>query len=233
LRFQIVANSVSCSRISFFQKLIDQRNSRKKVLIAMISESEQLTDLLIAMEESTEEQIHEMMQQAHQDAEEIKRAAEEKAERIKRSHLESAEESVEPERNKLIYAAKSEKKMNLIRAKDELIQRAFVEAKKSLDGFRDHEIYKEHFKNMIEEAMRELEGEPVRLHIDGRDENLCKQILNELNVNSEIVVDLTSVGGLNVSTKDEKIVVFNTIESRLDKAREFLERQIFATLYGD
>jgi len=201
--------------------------------MAMMSESEQLTDLLIAMEESTGERIHEIIEQAHQDAEEIKRIAEEKAETIKRSHLESAEESVEPERNKLIYAAKSETKMNLIKAKDELIQRAFTEAKKSLAGFRDHENYKGHFTSMIEEAMRELEGEQVRLHIDGRDENLCKQILDELNVNSEIVVDLTSAGGLNVSTKDEKVVVFNTIESRLDKAREFLERQIFATLYGD
>lgn len=86
---------------------------------------------------------------------------------------------------------------------------------------------------MIEEAMRELEGEQVRLHIDGRDENLCKQILEELNVNSEIVVDLTSAGGLNVSTRDEKVVVFNTIESRLDKASEFLKRQLLATLYGD
>ncbi len=66
-----------------------------------------------------------------------------------------------------------------------------------------------------------------------RDENLCKQILDELNENSEIVVDLTSAGGLNVSTRDEKVVVFNTIESRLDRAKEFLERQVFATLYGD
>ena len=86
---------------------------------------------------------------------------------------------------------------------------------------------------MIQEAMHELEGEKARLHIDMRDENLCKQILDELNENSEIVVDLTSAGGLNVSTRDEKVVVFNTIESRLDKAKELLERQVFATLYGD
>jgi vacuolar-type H+-ATPase subunit E/Vma4 len=199
----------------------------------MISDSEQLTDLLIAMDESMEGQIHEIIKQARQEAEEIKRVAEEKAETIKRSYLENAEGSVEPERNKLIYAAKSETKMNLIKAKNELIQRAFADAKKSLSGFRASENYKEHFKSMVEEAMHELEGEQVRLHIDGRDENLCKQILDELNVNSEIVADLTSAGGLNVSTRDEKIVVFNTIESRLDKAKEFLERQVFATLYGD
>lgn len=196
-------------------------------------ESEQLTYLLTAMDESTQERIHEIVKQAHQDAEEIKQAAEEKAKTIKQSHLERIEKSLETERNKLIYTAKSETKMDVIKAKDEIIQRAFADAKKRLDDYRDHEDYKGHFKSLLEEAMRELEGEKVRLHIDRRDEQLCKQILDEMNVNSEVVVDLTSAGGLNVSTKDEKVVVFNTIESRLDKAKEFLERQIFAILYGD
>jgi V/A-type H+/Na+-transporting ATPase subunit E len=192
-----------------------------------------LTDLLGAMEESTEDRINGIVKQAHRDAEEIKSTAEEKAETIKKSYLDSAEKSFESERNKLIYNAKSEIKMDVIKAKDEVIQCAFIEAKKSLDDLRDHESYKGRFKSMIQEAMHELGGEKARLHIDGRDENLCKQILDELNENSEIVVDLTSAGGLNVSTRDEKVVVFNTIESRLDRAKEFLGRQIFATLYGD
>ncbi|MGZ8891933.1 MAG: V-type ATP synthase subunit E [Halobacteriota archaeon] len=195
--------------------------------------SEQLTDLLGAMEGGTKERINGIMKQAHQDAEEIKRTAEEKAETIKKSYLDNAEKSFESERNKLIYNAKSEIKMDVIKAKDEVIQSAFVDAKKSLDALRDHESYKGRFKSMIQEAMHELGGEKARLHIDMRDENLCKQILDELNENSEIVVDLTSAGGLNVSTRDEKVVVFNTIESRLDRAKEFLGRQIFATLYGD
>ncbi len=195
--------------------------------------SEQLTDLLGAMEESTEERISGIIKQAHQDAEEIKSTAEEKAETIKKSYLDGAEKSFESEQNKLIYNAKSEIKMDVIKAKDGMIQSAFVEAKKNLDDLRDRESYKGRFKSMIQEAMHELGGEKARLHIDMRDENLCKQILDELNENSEIVVDLTSAGGLNVSTRDEKVVVFNTIESRLDRAKEFLGRQIFATLYGD
>ena len=195
--------------------------------------SEQLTELLIAMEESTEERINGIMKLAYQEAEEIKRTAVEKAETIKKSYFDGAEKSFESERNKLIYNAKSEIKMDVIKAKDEMIQSAFVEAKKSLDDLRDRQSYKGRFTSMIQEAMHELGGEKARLHIDGRDENLCKQILDGLNENSEIVVDLTSAGGLNVSTRDEKVVVFNTIESRLDRAKEFLERQIFATLYGD
>ncbi len=190
-------------------------------------------NLIGSMEASAEKRINETLNKAHQDAEEIKRTAEAEAETIKSSHFENAQKSVEIERNQLIYHVKAETKMRIIKEKDTVIQQAFAEAKKSLSDFRDRGNYKEHFKNMIQEALRELEGQKVRLHIDERDENLCKQVLAELNENSEIITDLTSAGGLSVSTRDEKVVVFNTIESRLNTARELLNREVFSTLYGD
>jgi V/A-type H+-transporting ATPase subunit E len=185
------------------------------------------------MDVSAEKSITERIQKAHQEGEEIKRSAEAKAETIKASHLENAQKSAEIERNKLIYNAKAENKMRIIKEKDAVIQRAFFDAKKSLDSFRDHPSYKEDFKKMLQEAVRELEGEKVSLHIDTRDETLCRQVLDELGRNSEIVGDLTSAGGLAVSTKDGKVVISNTIESRLNNAKELLKREIFSTLFGD
>ena len=190
-------------------------------------------NLIGSMEVSAEKRINEIMNKAHQDAEEIKRTAEAEAETIKSSYLDNAQKSVEIERNQLIYNVKAETKMRVIKERDAAIQRAFAEAKKRLSDFRDRGTYKENLKDMIQEAVGELEGEKVRFHIDKRDEDLCKQILAELNQNSEIITDLTSAGGLNVSTQDEKVVVFNTIESRLNNARELLKREIFSTLYGD
>ena len=190
-------------------------------------------NLIGSMELGAEKRIKEMMNKAHQDAEEIKRTAKAEAETVKSSYLDNAEKSVEIERNQLIYNVKAETKMRVIKERDAAIQRAFAEAKKRLSDFRDRGTYKENLKDMIQEAVGELEGEKVRFHIDKRDEDLCKQILAELNQNSEIITDLTSAGGLNVSTRDEKVVVFNTIESRLNNARELLKREIFSTLYGD
>jgi V/A-type H+-transporting ATPase subunit E len=185
------------------------------------------------MDVSAEKSITERIQKAHQEGEEIKRSAEAKAETIKASHLENAQKSAEIERNKLIYNAKAENKMWIIKEKDAVIQRAFFDAKKSLDSFRDRPSYKEDFKKMLQEAVRELGGEKVSLHIDTRDETLCRQVLDELGRNSEIVGDLTSAGGLAVSTKDGKVVISNTIESRLNNAKELLKREIFSTLFGN
>ena len=190
-------------------------------------------NLIASMGVSAEKSITEITQKAHQEAVEIKRSAEAKGEEIKASHCENAQKSAEMERNKLIYKAKAENKMRTIKEKDAVIQRAFLEAKKSLDSFRDDASYKENFKKMLQEAVRELEGEKVSLHIDTRDETLCRQVLDELGRNSEIVDDLTSAGGLAVNTKDGKVVVSNTIESRLNNAKELLKREIFSTLFGD
>jgi V/A-type H+-transporting ATPase subunit E len=189
-------------------------------------------NLIRSMEESAEKRIDEITRKAHLEADEIRRAAEEKAESIKIEYLTKAQKSVQTERNKLIYQAKAESKMRIIKEKEQVIQRAFIEAKKRLEGFRNDSNYEENFKKMLQEAVLALEAERVVFHIDKRDESLCKQVLNELHHNSESVNDLTSLGGLEVSTKDGKIVVFNTIESRLANAEELLRRHIFATLYG-
>ena len=190
-------------------------------------------NLITSMEGSVEERIREMMKKAYKEAEEIKKHAEVKAAAIEKSYLENAAKSVETERNKLIYNVKAETKMNTARIKDEMLQKAFLESKEKLRSFREQSTYKDAFKKMIQEAIDELDGKEVQLQIDKRDENLCKQILAEMSKNSEIAADLTCAGGLNASTKDKKVIVFNTIESRLHKATELLKFEIFSTLYGD
>ncbi len=190
-------------------------------------------NLITSMEGSAEEKIKEMMKKAYKEAEETIKHAEVRAEAIKKSYLENVAKSAETETNKLNYNVKVETKMNVIRIKDEMLQKAFLEAKGKLASFREQSTYKDAFKKMIQEAIDELDGKEVRLHVDKRDESLCKQILAEMNKNSEIEADLTCAGGLNASTKDEKVIVSNTIESRLDKATELLKFEIFSTLYGD
>ena len=85
---------------------------------------------------------------------------------------------------------------------------------------------------VLEEVVSELEGEPIELHIDRRDETLCKKILSDLHLNCGIVTDITTAGGLEAATNDGRFVVFNTIESRFGRAKVLLKPEIFAILYG-
>jgi len=188
--------------------------------------------LIESVEVSAEERIMELKEKAHRQSMEIRKEAEEKDETIKRKHLDVAKRAVVVERNKSNAKVKEETRMQLIRAKDEVYQKACSEAKRILSLARGNANYEKIFRKMLKETVTELKGEEIQLHIDKRDENLCKKLLPELNLNCEIITDLTSAGGLNASTKDQKFIVFNTIESRFEKAKVLLRLELFAALYG-
>ena len=188
--------------------------------------------LIESVEVSAEERIMELKEKAHRQSIEIRKEAEGKDETITRKHLDAAKRAVVVERNKSIAKVKEETRMQLIRAKDEVYQKACFEAKKILSSGRENANYEKSFRKMLKEAVLELEGEEIQLHIDKRDESLCKKLLPELKVNCEIITDLTCAGGLNAGTKDQKFIVFNTIESRFEKAKVLLRLDLFAALYG-
>lgn len=190
-------------------------------------------ELIESVEASAKEKISELKEKTYRESTEIIKEAESKDENIRMRYFEAVNKAVEIERNEAIVKIKEETRMQLIRVKDEMYQKAFSEAKAILSSARENANYENCFRKMLKEAAVELAGEEIRLHIDKRDENLCKKLLPELNLNCEIITDLTCAGGLNASTKDEKLLVFNTIETRFERAKVLLKSEIFTTLYGD
>ena len=188
--------------------------------------------LIEAVEASAQEKIRELRERATKEAAEIKQEVESTGETIKSRLLEAAKKTVEMERFKSLANSREETKMQLIRVKDEMYKKAFFEAQKLLSSARGNARYENIFRNMLKEVVLELEGEEIQLHIDKRDEKLCRTLLPELNSNCEIITDLTCSGGLDASTKDGRFIVFNTIESRLEKAKGVLRPEIFSILYG-
>jgi V/A-type H+-transporting ATPase subunit E len=191
-----------------------------------------IEQLIESVEVSAEERITELRQKAYRQSEEIRREAEGKDGTIKKKHLDAVKKTVEVEHNKLIAKIKDETRMQFTRTKDEVFKKAFFEAQKILSSVRYRADYENNFRKMVQEVVVELEGEDIQLHVDKMDENLCKKVLSELKMNCEVVTDITSAGGLNASTKDGKFIVFNTIESRFEKAKALLKPEIFTMLYG-
>jgi V/A-type H+/Na+-transporting ATPase subunit E len=191
-----------------------------------------IEQLIESVEVSADERITELKEKAYRQSVEIRKAAEGKDEAIKQKYLDAVKKTIEAERNKLFAKIKDETRMLFTRTKDELYKKAFFEAQKNLSLVRSRSDYENNFRKMLQEVVLELKGEDIQLHIDKRDENLCKKLVSELKLNCEVVTDITSSGGLNASTKDGKFIVFNTIESRFEKAKALLKPEIFTTLYG-
>ena len=190
-------------------------------------------DLISAVKAGAQERIKEIQDRALAEAQKIRKDAEERAQSTRSAYLEEAARGVKLERGKLISKAGAEKRMALARVKDDLFQQVFTRAAQQMALARNNPAYRTSFRSIVREAMEELAGEEVRLHIDPRDEPLCREILEEMRRNCEVVPDLTTLGGLNATTADERLLVFNTIESRLQRAKELMKSEIMSALYGD
>jgi V/A-type H+-transporting ATPase subunit E len=188
--------------------------------------------LIESVEMCAEDKIRAIKEKATGDAEDIKAEAKKKDEMIKKRYLNAVRKTVESERSKSLGKVNEDIRMQLTRAKDDVFQHAFTEAQKILQSVRGQANYENIFKTLLEEAVTELEGEEILLHIDKKDENLCKKLLFELKLNCGIVTDITCAGGLNVSTKDGRFIIFNTVDSRIERAKVLLKLDVFATLYG-
>lgn len=190
-------------------------------------------DLIQSVEASAGERITEIKERAQKEADEILREARTKENAIKAARMEEAKRAVEIERTKLTSTARKEQKIRVNQIKDAQFQRAFQLAQQQLATVRSHSSYRKTFTMLLKEALEEMEGKETTIHVDPRDESLCRIILGEGHINSQISTDLRSNGGVAIYSLDENFRLENTFESRLKKGREQLRSDIFSLLFGD
>jgi V/A-type H+-transporting ATPase subunit E len=190
-------------------------------------------NLLKSVEESAQERERELKEKARSAVQIISEETKNQAAAIQQSLLEEAKKASAVEKNKLIYLTKGENKEKLIKTKERVFSTAFSEAEQRLSQIRKDPRYPAILKNLVREAVGTLEGEKVLVHIDKQDEQLIKGILSDMKSSGLVIADLQCAGGLVVSTPNESVKISNTIESRLERAKEQKKLQIYAVLYGD
>jgi len=192
-----------------------------------------IDDLIKAVEVSGQERIKEIQERSKAEADEIIREAHVKDLPIKKRFMDGAIQSVAVQRNKILSEARKKSRMEIIQSKNEVFERVFEEAVQKLASIRKDPGYRAILKHLLLESIGQLGSDSVILHVDRKDEDLLKDILKEINVSGQIVPDLTCAGGLNAYSRDERFVIFNTLESRLKKAKEIYRPEMFSVLFGE
>ena len=190
-------------------------------------------NLLKSVEESAQEKERELRERARTAVLAVDEEAKKQARAIQQALLADAEKAATIEKNKLMYLVKAENKEHVIRIKETIFSKAFAGAEQRLSLVRNDPQYPAIFRNLTAEAVGALGGEKLKIHVDKRDEQLLKKTLYELKISGEISMDLQSAGGLVVSTPDESVKIANTVESRLERAKEQNRLEIYTALYGD
>ncbi len=189
-------------------------------------------DLLKSVEESAREKELELRSRAAAAVDEIRARAKKQAGEIRQVHIDEAARSIATEQNKLFYLTKAENKELLIRVRETAFERAFSDAEVRLKGLRSEPEYPAVFEHLLREAAGVLGDEAFVVHIDPRDDALCKKTLSLLHLTSEIRADLATLGGVVVSLPDNSVVISNTVESRMQRAKELKRKEIHAILTG-
>ncbi len=190
-------------------------------------------NLLRSVEESAQEKEQEVRKKAAQLAGEIRAEATREAEAVQERAIREAERSAAVERNKQLYLARGEIKQRALKSRERIFGAAFNEAEKQLSQLRQDPAYPLVFERLAREATGAMGRTAFTVHVDRRDLDLCTKALKGLGIRCEILPDIESAGGLVVSSPDGLVTISNTVESRLERAREKKRLSVYAALFGD
>jgi len=142
------------------------------------------------------------------------------------------------ERTRIMGRARLKAQRILSDAREDLIDDAIDQARKLLASIRNDPIYPAILRQLTEEALANLEGslqeaEKPKLEADPRDQQLLESILSNMELDLPVSYELDCWGGIIAKSDDSRVIVNNTLESRLTRAMPYLRRCLGALIEED
>lgn len=167
-------------------------------------------------------QIQELLQQADLEVENSRQQA-----------LETALAPSYGERARIIHQTRQRALHALGNVRESIVDAALDQTKGHLAGMRTDASYPKVLRRLAEEAITELQetlSQPsgYQLEADQRDRILLEKILAEKEITVNVSYTLDVWGGVIARNLDNRVVVINTLEARLERASPFLRRYLAA-----
>jgi V/A-type H+-transporting ATPase subunit E len=135
------------------------------------------------------------------------------------------------ERARILHRARLESLRIVGDVREDLVDTAITRTRERLASFSVDLSYPEVLHKLTEEALNKLDsGETGRAQLlaDPRDRALLKNLLDDLKLDLPVSFELNCWGGLIAKSEDGRVVVIDTLESRLERATAFLRRHLAA-----
>jgi V/A-type H+-transporting ATPase subunit E len=189
-------------------------------------------DILLALDEQCREECQSIYRTAQKEAEQILEKARREADEIREARLQRAKSEAESDTISVLYSARLKARNAVIQAKEEMVEEALRESEKSLRELRSNEDYAGVMEGWLKEGLSRLSGKII-VHTDPLDSDLVKSLLDEVEVEYEIIPDMNIPGGVVLSDTEGRVKIINTVEERLNRAREKLRMQVSDILFGE
>ena len=169
---------------------------------------------------SAKEQESALLAEARKEAARIMKEAEAKVKEMEDKALAETKKSVEAAKKQAFASAEMESKRILLEAKTQAIEKAFEEARKSIDGFDDkkREAY---IKRLFETAKKELDV--AYAYCNKGDAKFIKGVKTE---------SMGIAGGIIAENNERTIRVDYSFETLLDSIKDLEMQNISKILFG-
>ncbi len=192
-----------------------------------------LEDILRALEDKARTTVESIKSEAEKEKKRIMAEAQNEAARIRRQRLKKIEDALRSEATAMIYSATLKAKKEVNQAREEVVENVFRIAQEKISRLSEEDSYSDIFKALLDECVELIDGEIV-FQVRPEDRSLLERLLAEKGIQYSISdVPLESSGGLNAMSADGRIIVYNTFEKRLERAKKRLRLEISNILFPD
>ncbi len=191
-----------------------------------------LEDILQAIQAEGDRVCAEIAAEADRRVAAIRGDAEARAADLRAAELRQGAEVRHNERTAQLYQARLEAGRRRSAAWQEAYQATLDAARARLATVPDRPDYGDILRSMLLEALAELDSTPI-VNVTARDEPRLAEMLRDLQVDAQVEHRLKGWGGLEARTADNRIIVRNTLESRLARAAPALPAVVSAVWQAD
>ncbi len=187
--------------------------------------------LLAAIKEMADAEQAEIRAQTEQEIAKISERTEAQIEQFRNDELARLKDQLRMESECIVGRAELEIRDRLIHEKNEALREVFELANRQIAALDDAEKNQEIFKRLVQEAIGRINCEDARLRISRTDLSLAESLKGDLSASIPVVLCDGPKGTVIVETHDGSQSIDNSIETRLEMAREVMKLELVELLF--
>ena len=204
----------------------------------MSPEQNGIQALTSAIQEEAAEEVNRILADARTEARSLRRQAQAQAEAEREAILQRARREVEAFHEHTVAAAQLEAQKLKLQRREQLLERAFTEARQQLVSAPQWPEYEKIARDLLREAVERLGADELVVRADEETrralgDKVLADMEKELGVHLRIGEPLVQSSGIVVETVDGHRRYDNTLETRLARMRGHLRTPIYHLLMGE
>ncbi len=193
-----------------------------------------LEKILQALEAEAVRQVATIEQACRVDVERFRSEALAKAEQVRQKRLEAIQAPLRIEQARILNEAKLKALRTVLGAREDLITAVLETTARRLADLSNTAAYSQLLPRLLKEAVDKLgrQGQ-LRLRVQPQDVEIAEQTVQQMGLSAKVEGNLqnegtwnVALGGLIVTTSDERISLVNTLEARLQRVASLHRTEI-------